>query len=337
MIEPGNPTDWLQCVTRVTGNVKIHGDIAAEALAGLADLQEVDGDLTVSGNALLTELSPLACVRTVGGSFELRFVPGVTELSGLAEIDSVFRFNLRETAVASLDTMPALARVSYIDLHDNPELSDLSALAGWKVDNQSLTIRIVGNPKLADLSGFAGLLGQAGANITVAVKLASAPGLTSLKGLEAMTHGDLSIRDLPAIVDLEPLANYVQAGTIVLNEMPLVSSLHGLHNLETVSGQLVLGDCLNGGSNGGGMDGLVDLSGLDGLKVVGGLGIANGVALVGLDGAPMLQAVNYLELVGNPKLKQAAVDELVAQLNMAPAAQCFGDWNKCECFDVMPP
>ena len=122
-----------------------------------------------------------------------------------------------------------------------------------------------------------------------------------------------------------------------LNGMPLVSSLHGLHNLETVSGQLVLGDCLNGGSNGGGMDGLVDLSGLDALTVVGGLGVANGVALVGLDGAPMLQAVTYLELVGNPKLEQAAVDELVAQFTMAPAALCFGDWSECECFGLMPP
>ena len=52
-------------------------------------------------------------------------------------------------------------------------------------------------------------------------------------------------------------------------------------------------------------------------------GVANGVALVGLDGAPMLQAVTYLELVGNPKLEQAAVDELVVQVHAVRAPAVF--------------
>jgi hypothetical protein len=157
-----------------------------------------------------------------------------------------------------------------------------------------------------------------------------------LEGLEALTHGRLSIVDLPLIEDLEPLANFVQAGLVALNKLPLVSTLHGLHNLKAVDGLLILGDCVNGQSGGGGMDGLVDLSGLDALTGVMGLGIANSAALVGLGGAPLLKEVTALQLVGDPKLTQAAVDELLAQLDMAPAEPCFGAWETCTCFGMQP-
>jgi hypothetical protein len=65
-------------------------------------------------------------------------------------------------------------------------------------------------------------------------------------------------------------------------------------------------------------------------------GLANNKAMVGLGGAPKLTAVQWFEAVGNSMLKQPAVDAFLAQLDVAPDAQCFGGWNQCACFEVLP-
>lgn len=42
-----------------------------------------------------------------------------------------------------------------------------------------------------------------------------------------------------------------------------------------------------------------------------------------------------LKAAGNPKLPQAAVDDLLAQVS--PASSCFGNWGSCSCqIELLP-
>lgn len=336
LIEAGEGTDGLKCVTRVTGDVTIHGDVDAAELAGLVDLQQVDGDLMISDNALLADLAPLACLKAVNSRLLLSFLPALSDLSGLSGLEVVRHFHLRATGVAGLGGLPALKGVAGIDLFDNPVLVDLEALAGWEIAADEFVVQVGGNPLMTDLGGFAGPLTQAGPEVGVAVQVFDSPGLTSLAGLEGLTHGHLTLSGLPLLADLEPLAQFTAAGSVSLSGLPLVSTLHGLHNLESVVGILAIGECANGGPDSPGMDALVDLTGLDALTVVAAFGLANNEALVGLGGAPKLKGVNWLEAVGNPKLTPGAFAEFVAQLDAPPDEQCHGDWNQCSCFQILP-
>ncbi len=336
LIEPGDATDWLKCVTRVTGDVLINGDVDAAGLAGLADLRQVDGDFAILSNAVLTDLSPVACLRTVNGWLRLSFMPLLTNLAGLEGLEFVRQLQLRATAVANVDEPLALKGVAKIDLFDNPELEELGAVEGWEIASDEIVLQMGNNPKLKDLLGFAGLLAQAGPEVEVAVQVFDSPGMTSLKGLEAMTHGHLVLSGLVKVADLEPLANLTTAGSVTMSDMPLLTSLHGLHNLKSVGGTFSLGACTNGGPDSPGMDGLKDLQGLDSLTQVSAFGLANNKAMTGLGGAPKLTTVQWFEAVGNSMLKQPAVDAFLAQLDMAPDLQCFGGWNQCECFQVLP-
>jgi len=80
----------------------------------------------------------------------------------------------------------------------------------------------------------------------------------------------------------------------------------------------------------------VDLGGLDALTKVSDFGIANNDGLVALAGAPLLHQVNAMTVVENDKLTQAALDAFVAQLDQAPGDLCFGAWEMCSCFEILP-
>lgn len=335
-IGPGDDTGWLKCVTLVVGDVFISGDVDAAGLAGLADLDTIAGGLTISDNQVLADLAPLACLRGVSTSLQLNAMPALTDLSALAGLVDLRQIVVRATGVASLPGLPALTGVEAIALFDNPELVDLGELAGWTIASDYFSLTIAGNAALASLVGAEGLLAQADGSVDVAVQILDSPALTSLAGLEMLTHGHLTLSGLPLVTELEPLAQYQHAGSLTLSGLPLLASLHGLHNLADVAGLFVLGDCLKVGPEVDGMDGLVDLGGLDALTKVSDFGIANNDGLVALAGAPLLHQVNSLTVVENDKLTQAALDAFVAQLDQVPGDLCFGAWEMCSCFEILP-
>jgi len=319
----------------VVGDIFVDGAVDAGALAGLVDLQVLAGVLTINDNPVLTDLGPLACLRSAG-EVQILGAPALTDMSALAGLEDTRLIFLRAPGLTGLPELPALTGLQRLMLFGNPALTDLTAAGTWKISSDEFALAVRDNPVLADLVGVEGLFAQAKDTSLLSVEAYDSPALTSLAGLETLTHGDLVLSGLPGLTELEALAGYVHAGSLTLSGMPGLGSLHGLHNLQDVTGLFELGDCLSVGPGVDGMDGLVDLSGLDALVHVAAFGVANNDAMVGLGGAPKLQQVGLLAVMENAKLTQAAVDALVGQLDQAPGNLCFGDWEMCSCYELLP-
>ena len=118
---------------------------------------------------------------------------------------------------------------------------------------------------------------------------------------------------------------------IHLDGLPQLGSLHGLHNLKTMTDSLELGTC---GSIFGGVKGLTSLAGLDSLAATKGLVLAANAGLTTLDGAPKLQQIGTLQAFDNPLLPPAAIDALLAQLDAPPQTKCVDD--QCDCEEPPP-
>lgn len=325
VIGPGDSTEELVCVTRVAGGILIEGAIEESALAGLSSLQKVDGRLRIFDNPVLTGLAPFACLREVG-AIDLSESPALADVSALSGLTALGEFGAFGTAIASLPVLTADdLGLHLLELANNSALVDLDALTSWTT-NGGVTVHISHEPTLASIAGLSGLP-------TYSVWIEGVPQLASLVGLETLVvAGDLVLLDLPLISDLGPLAQLEQVYYyLVLSGMPLVDSLQPLGNL-TRTDVLALGGCINGGPDAGGMDGLTSLAGLDALTQVGALGIANCANLSSLAGAPALTRVDDLELVANPQLPDAAVTKFLAQIHPPPEQQCVGDWTTCSCF-----
>lgn len=328
-------TDEFVCLQFVFGNLRISGDADAAALAGLRNLRGAT-TIEVEFNDALTDLSPFACLDDVSGGLWFSNMPALTDASALAGLGYAPYLMFKGTGLTGLPTFaPDYEGVTSVSLRQNPALTDLTAMATWGVDDWdfSLTVAIDDNPLLADMSGLDDLIAAAGDG-SVSVQITRAPALTTLDALATMTQGTLWLQDLPQIADLGPLAGLTTGGTITLFQIPKVKTLDGLHNLE-VANHLMIGDCTNFMGGTPGMDGLLDLSGLDALNTLNELSLSSNANIAALTGAPLLKTVYGLDFIENPKLTQAAVDAFVAQLENMPQA-CLGGWDECTCFEIMP-
>lgn len=270
----------------------------------------------------LTDLAALFALPDGNFLFTMSNMPGLTSLAGL-EGASSGDFDLAELPlVTDLKPLAGVTTLGALRLRDIP-LTDLDGLGAL----QTAVLYLTDMPQLQSLAGLGPLAGSA-------VQLRQLPQLASLQGLENLQSGDLTLVDLPLVDSLAPLAGLTTAGSLTMFGMPKVTSLAGLHNLKS-AGWLSLGDCVNEGT--GGMDGLVDLTGLGALASADMLTITNGANLQSLAGADSLTSVtSELKIVNNPELTQPAFDAFLAGLD-APGNVCFGDWGACDCVEIIPP
>lgn len=320
--------DDFTCLTRVHGNLWMGDKAEPASIASLANLRTVDGTMRIR-HPSLTDLSAFACLEKVG---ELQIVasPQLAEpaLPGLTTAPVV---ELNSTGATKLPSFAAnFGGIRRLSLIANAKLVDLSPASSWGLWTDELTVLMHGNAALASLSGLGGLIEANGAN-DLFLQVIDHAALTSLAGLESVTHASLYLAQLPALADLDPLKK-LTTGAISLVDIPKVTDLSGLSGLTSAT-QLMIGDCVNMGS--GGMNGLTSLAGLDSLTSVGSFALANNDNLASLSGAPKLTSVDGLEVVNNDKLTQQAFDAFVAQLD-APPDSCFGGWDVCECFVILP-
>lgn len=319
----------LKCLGSVLGELRITGDADAAALAGLANLWFA-GSVTIEFNDVLTDLAPLACLRSI--SFLTTFNTPALTSADLPALQTTQGVLFDGTALTAAPTFAPDITLGSVLFRNNPALVDLTGLAAYTGDDFTL-VEIASNPQLTSLAGLSDFLLSAADGYTQ-VRLIDLPQLGALPDLEVATLGDLWLQDLPLLQDLDPLASLTSVERLSLFDMPGVKDLHGLHNLATAS-ELIIGDCVNQQPNTPGMDALVDLTGLDALTLAGSLILTNNKNLESLAGAPLLSEVYSLTAITNPKLTQADLDALIAQLDQPPG-QCLGDWNQCSCFNLMP-
>ena len=334
-IKPGDSTADLVCVTRITGDLLIFGDVDDATLVNLSGLEQVDGLLRIQDNNLLTGLAPFACLREVDGLL-LGSLPALVDVSALEGLEKLGRFSMFLTGAPLPKLTGQPLGLHTLELTSHPTLADLDALATWTAGGETLEVTLQDMPALGDVSGLAGLLADPA--VAPGIYFHGLPKLPSLAGLESVvTASWMILEDLPLIADLNPLAKLESAGQLGLLGMPLVKSLKGLGKFKTAQ-WLFLGGCVNGWPESGGMAGLTSLAGLDALTSVEVLAVVNSPKIDSLAGAPALKGVQQgLHLINDPQLVQADVDALVTQLGQPPQEQCFGGWDKCPCIEIIPP
>lgn len=320
-------TEDLSCLTRVHGRLTTWEDADLAVVASLANLRQVDGQLFIS-HGTHTDLAPFACLEHVGEIFLIAAQLTDLSLPKLVHASTIHLANVASTGLPKL--APGFTGLERLELFSAAKLVDLSEAANWGAAAASFTLLIDGDAAFTDLNSLAPLLVG---NTYLWAQIIDHPQLTSLAGLEAVTEGNFYVAKLPALASLDALKN-LKTASITLIDLPLIQDLSGLAGLE-IAHDLSIGDCVNFGT--GGMDGLTSLAGLDNLKTVLRLALANNDQLASLDGAPKLTSVSEaLNAVNNPALMQKAYDKFLAQLNPAPQEDCYGDWDQCPCFEILP-
>jgi hypothetical protein len=313
---PGLVESDFRCLTRVHGDLTIDWNNDPAIVATLANLTRVDGRLRIWGTDI-PDLSTFACLREVG-ELELIDLPHVADLSPLSRLRRAPSIHLGRLGIAALPPFaPDFAGIERLDLADNPSLTDISELAVWGLAGDTLALELHRSPQFTDLGPLAALplvdaarvdvslfdlpvldsLAPLGGITSGQIELTTLPQLTSLSGLEALTSGSLRLVDLPALTDLAPLAGFE------------------------------LGDCTAPS-----LPGLHDLQGLDSLARAEALNLLGLTQLTTLAGAPLLTALERLDIVASPALPQAAFDAFLAQLTAPPIA-CVGPEGDCICVD----
>lgn len=329
----GDPPIVFDCLTSVQGTLTIEEDVSPNILASLANLRKVANGLLIYPQAELTDLDFLSCLEETAG-LEISGTPKLADLGGLSHLRISPWIHLRGLPITGLPSFaPDFAGISDLTLADNPALTDLGVASTWGLGGDYLRVNLDNNAGLTSIAGLKDLVAALGP-VPFHLQITDHPALTSLTGLEPLTTmGELWLSGLPKVEDLAPLKNLTSADAITLDEIPKLTSLADLAAL-TSTFQLTLGDCVNQGQ--GGLDGLTSLAGLEGLTTAQLLGIANNDGLTSLDGAPKLTSVNFLAVTGNAALTQKAHDAFLAQLAFTPNDECFGPWDQCQCFQLMP-
>jgi hypothetical protein len=139
----------LSDLKRVDGNFSVSNTERLESLAGLEQLESV-GRLQLSNNRRLSDVSQLAELSqarevAIVGNPRLRSLEGLTALSELEHL------SVLETSLYSLHGVEGLKNVGLLEISDNGELIDPSALNGV---SEAKEVVVEHNPRLCSHFGF---------------------------------------------------------------------------------------------------------------------------------------------------------------------------------------
>jgi len=194
-------------------------DLATDDLSEAASLTTVTGALRLG---FLGALDGLENLRSVG-SLELIGLdaPALGPLRGLSEVTTGRLTISGLEGIPDLRGLGGVAQWSEISIDD---AGSLESLRGLSVQPQLSQLAITNSPGLRSLIGLAGL----GRADTI---LLSNLTLTSLEGFEGLTQVALLALDtLPSVRDLTPLTNLESVGELTINSTGVVN-LSGLERL----------------------------------------------------------------------------------------------------------
>lgn len=215
----------------VLAGLEISDNDALVSLAGLENLERVDGTAQIRGNAQLQDLSALAALHTVE-TLELAGNPALTGLSGLSGLQHVQYLELGDLgALTSLAGLDGLVEVHRLNLNESDSLTSLAGLP-------PLTLAAL------DLRGCDGLTSLAGLeDVTLGEQLwlSDNSALASLTGLTPPTSlYKVYLRDndaLTSLAPLDPVASLTDL-TIINHAALLQTDAEAWAGQRTVSGTL---------------------------------------------------------------------------------------------------
>lgn len=309
----------------VTGNLIIAIVDGLEELAGLETLEEVQGSLSIGNNPDLGSLVGAGNLRRVG-TLNLVANPRLASLIGLDRLEHAdLAYFTSMTGLVDFTGLEALKEIPRgIIIDEAAALQSFSGLSGL----QTLQgVVLSDSPSLVDFTGL-----ETVKEISIVAR--NDASLKSVLGLENAATVHLQINDCPAFDDLTALSAVESIGMVVLHNTGL-SDLSGLENASTVE-RLQLWDNtklvdLGALSNLGDITSnlqiienpvLTNLSGLDALRSVPSVTIHGNPELASLDLESLESPSSFLEITGNPKLPQCAVDALVTRMGATCPFYC---------------
>ena len=277
---------------------------------------DILGDLTIKNTSnvdRIDDLTGLNKVVSVGGNLTIQDNTNLITLDGLQNITTINgALTIHNNNFQNLTDLEGIVQIGRIAISNNSSLSNLNGLQNLTAigtTNTSPSIYIDDNPNLSDISALAGL------NSTlVQLSIQNNNSLVNLTGLEQISSvGSLSISDNDLLQNLTGLSGLTTiTGSCFIGPNIALQNLNGLNNLESVGSNLTItGHPL-----------LTDLSALSNVHTIGGLSISDNDMLTTLDDFSSLTTLdignNYanISIINNEKLASiAGLDNLSGAIN----------------------
>ena len=257
--------EGLNNLTTVKGELSIHDNRSLKTLEALSNLNQITGTaeigaggkLWIQENPLLTSLTGLNNLETVQ-KIQISNNESLTSLSGLESITIIDGRNTNTSnylqivgnnSLTSLNGLQNLTSLGYYDIasdtnsgdlqiSNNPALENLTGLNSLSKIHSTLEINH--NEKLISLEGLENLT-IIGGSIVIGEnnQMTSLNGLNNLSktGLYSNFYQSIWIYNNPLLSDLIALSSLqtIDDSFIEIQNNPLLTSLHGLHNIAPAS------------------------------------------------------------------------------------------------------
>ena len=226
--------------TEVTGNLTIGNSVSPEEikdLSALSTLTRVGGNLILHGNEALANIDGLNALRSVGGDLEFLNNPGLGNVDGLSALTEIggelyfFKsYSLRNlNGLSSLTTVGGSVGFAY-GTHVGPGATALTTIGGYLT---LVEVRVDGSdglfPKLTTIGGGLGIY--------------QAIGLRNLDGFSALTSvgAGVFLREDVELENINGLSSLTTVGGgLLLVYLPKLADLNGLSALTSVGGDVTI-------------------------------------------------------------------------------------------------
>ena len=225
---------------------------------------------------------------------------GADQLSALSGCE-IYRGSINLTDTDTTADLWGLSALRVIEGELRVGSADLETLQGLECLEQLGGLRIIGPPFLRDLSALQGASSEG------LIYIIGSTVLPSLDGLEGFTAApEVVLSGNTKLADLEGLSGLQRVETaVLLDQHPVLTDVSGLRNLVDFEGSLAIDRS----------EKLRHLDGLEQIHTLSLLRLADNPVLESLDGLAGLEHVTGdIELVGNPMLTTAEIDELLAHV-----------------------
>lgn len=291
-------------------------------LAQLQDINTVEGNLIVDDTTFRTT-TLLSQLTEVGGSLilnhSLQRYPSDLNLNGTLQVqgDLAITNNLN---LRGLNGLQFLTSIGNLNITNNRLIGNLQGLNQLQSVNGNLAVH--NNAQLANLKGLDALTSVAG-DLTVRANIAlrstagaealedvggnvfftdnqrlqsleGFSGLSSIGGSLAITHGSGAIEPVGQLVNLNGLQSLISVGGLVIDDLPTLTSLQGLEQLQNAGSQIRLSR----------LPALTGLSALQNLTAVDILTLDRTDGVTNLHGLENLQTLGTLHLNGGNILNE---------------------------------
>lgn len=295
----------------VEGDVHIVSNDNLTTLEGLNSLERVGGSLYIGeppslelpfsvGNTSLTSLEGLNNLSSVGGGVNILGNSALTSIEALSDLTDAQRVYIDNSAISTLESLGNVTNLQSFWLDNSPNVTNLEGLP----DTSALTfLALRDNDALTSLQGLGNLSSLT--NLWM-----SGNAFSSLAPLSNVSiSGDLWITS-SELTSLEGLEGTTSLTSLRLEDNSKLTSLQGLNNLVSVdssSNQNWFFDGIHiGGDRYGGNNALMSLAALESLTHVDGdISITRNQALtslVGLENITNYQNINSVEIIRNASL-----------------------------------